>query len=299
MESIKGKIPWHAKIAAKLVLSRLPVNYRFWKRLGLFQHGDMEKPDYAYRIFKRHFGRVDFPRKAGDFVALELGPGDSLFSAMIASRHGASTTHLVSEGDYAERDLTLYRQMDEYLEASVSIDNISRPSFNWSSIGSLEELLTACNACYETDGLSSLRAIPDESVDFIWSHAVFEHIRKEKFLDTMRELRRVLRPDGVCSHIVDLRDHLGGALNNLRFPESLWESNFFANAGFYTNRLRCGELLQFIQRAGFHAEEMETSRWETLPTPRHKLASEFQHWSDEELCISQLSVVLRPHNYRN
>ena len=48
----------------------------------------------------------------------------------------------------------------------------------------------------------------------------------------MRELRRVLRNDGVFSNRVDLRDHLGAALNNLRFPESLWERNAIAKRRF-------------------------------------------------------------------
>ena len=98
----------------------------------------------------------------------------------------------------------------------------------------------------------------------------------------------------MCSHKVDLRDHLGGALNNLRFPESLWESNLWANSGFYTNRLRCSEIIQSFQSAGFHVEEVETSRWETLPTPRRKLAPEFRRHPDRELCISGLSMVVRP-----
>lgn len=288
-------IPWPVKIAAKLVLSRLPVDHRSWKRIGLFLHGAADRPDYAFGVFKRHFDRVDFPRKAGGFTALELGPGDSLFSAIIASRFGASTTWLVSEGDHAARDLALYRQMDQWLEATDSFGSAGRPFFDWPAIGSLEDLLAACNARYEINGLGSLRMIPDGSVDFIWSHAVLEHIRKDEFPDTMRELRRVLRPDGVCSHKVDLRDHLGGALNNLRFPGSLWESNVWASSGFYTNRLRCSEMIQLLERAGFDVEEVEISRWETLPTPRRRLASEFRRWSDQELCISGFSMVVRPH----
>lgn len=32
---IKAKIPWWGKIVAKLVLSRLPVGYAFWQKLGV------------------------------------------------------------------------------------------------------------------------------------------------------------------------------------------------------------------------------------------------------------------------
>ena len=162
------------------------------------------------------------------------------------------------------------------------------------AVSSLEELLALCNASYEVDGLVSLRMLPEQSVDFMWSQAVCEHIKKDEFLDIMRELRRLLRDDGVASHRVDLRDHLGGVLNNLRFPESLWESNIMANAGFYTNRIRYSEMIRLFQQAGFDVEVVEIERWETLPTQRRKLATEFQHWSDDEFCISGFDVILRP-----
>lgn len=97
------------------------------------------------------------------------------------------------------------------------------------------------------------------SIDFIWSQAVLEHIRKSEFLDTMLELHRILRPNGVCSHVVDLKDHLGGALNNLRFSEKLWESNFMASSGFYTNRIRYSEMLDIFHQAGFSVEVVNVS----------------------------------------
>jgi hypothetical protein len=82
-------IPWQLKIGAKIVLSRLPFDYRICRRLGAFKNGPMDRPDYAFQVFRRHFDAVDFPRRPGDFVALELGPGDSLFSALIARAYAS------------------------------------------------------------------------------------------------------------------------------------------------------------------------------------------------------------------
>ena len=63
---------------------------------------------------------------------------------------------------------------------------------------------------------------------------------------------------------------------------------------FYTNRLRYSEMIQLFQQAGFDVEIVKIERWEGLPTPRSKLASEFQHWDDDELRISGFDAVLRP-----
>jgi hypothetical protein len=284
--SIKQFVPWWGKILAKLVLSRLPINYHFWKKLALFEHGYMERPSYAYEVFKQHFDRVEGLKEG--FVSLELGPGDSLVSAMLSQAFGCSASYLVDVGAFANRDLQLYRNMSRFL-ADKELPTLEADSFN-----SIEEMLVACRADYKTSGLLSLREIPDQSVDFIWSSAVLEHIRRAEFFDTMRELRRIIRNSGVCSHQIDLRDHLGGALNNLRFSEMIWESDFMAKSGFYTNRIRYSEMLDLFQKAGFRVEVMHVNRWNSLPTPRLKLHKIFQSLPEEELCVLDFSVILKP-----
>ena len=64
-----GKVPWQIKILAKILLRRLPLSYAFWKRLGIFKHGQMDSVDYSYKIFKAHFDRVNPPP---NFISLEL-----------------------------------------------------------------------------------------------------------------------------------------------------------------------------------------------------------------------------------
>jgi len=254
----------------------------------LFVHGAMNRPDYAYGVFQQHFERSYFSRKAAEFVALEVGPGDSLLSAIVAAAHGASECYLVDAGAFATEDLTAYRDMVGYLHSR----NLPVPVMD--KVSDLAGVLESCNAVYGTQGLRSLRDIPSESVDFIWSQAVLEHIRRHEFLDTMRELRRVLRPDGVCSHRVDLKDHLGGALNNMRFPSRLWESNQVARSGFYTNRLRYSEMIELFREAGFSVEVLATGRWHAVPTPHSCMAKEFRYLSEEDLLVKDFDVLLRP-----
>src|SRR3954451_20968583 len=79
-------IPWQLKIATKIVCSRLPVDYRLWSKLNLFRHGAMDKPSRAYEIFHKHFYQA---KVIAAFTMLELGPGDSLASAIFARASGA------------------------------------------------------------------------------------------------------------------------------------------------------------------------------------------------------------------
>ncbi|HEY3198783.1 MAG TPA: class I SAM-dependent methyltransferase [Nitrospirales bacterium] len=286
--TLKTKVPWWAKIGTKLVLSRLPISYKVWRRLAMFELGQMEQPAYAYRVFRRHFDRLGAAKYPHGFTVLELGPGDSLFSAMVAHALGASATYLVDVGSFAQSDLAPYHAMARFLQEQ------GLTTVNMDHAHSLDELLRLCHAFYATSGISSLRAIPEQSVDFIWSQDVLEHIKREDFMTIVRELRRVIHPQGLCSHRIDLKDHLGGALNNLRFPTGIWESEFMASGGFYTNRLRYSEILDLFKQAAFDVEVVDIERWPRVPTPGAKLAAEFRRMSPEELCVSGFDVILRP-----
>jgi len=288
MMTIKDRLPWQLRIIAKLVLSRLPLNYSSWSKVTLFKHGLMEKPDYAYGVVINHFDKFALSEREDNFVVLELGPGDSLFSALIAYTFGASCVYLIDIDNFAKKDLQPYFNMAHYLrERGLKPPRIDK-------VKTIPELLEACNARYMTAGISSLHSIPDQSVDFIWSQAVLEHVKRSEFSETMSEFRRIIRNDGLSSHAIDLRDHLGGALNNLRFSKRFWESNFISKSGFYTNRIRYIEMLQIFKAMGFEAQTTEVSRWESLPTPRNKLSADFSKFSDDELCLSVFDVILRP-----
>ncbi|EGJ32395.1 MULTISPECIES: class I SAM-dependent methyltransferase [Moorena] len=245
----------------------------------------MQNYNYAYNVFKKHFDRAK--AKSG-FVSLELGVGDSLSSAIISYAFGGSASYLVDVGDFAQKDIEMYKALLLFL------DQKGLPVQDLQNLESLPDILNECSANYLTSGLSSLKAIPDQSVDFIWSHAVLEHIRRGEFLDTFKELRRVIRDDGICSHEIDLKDHLAKGLNNLRFPEQIWESDFMSRSGFYTNRIQYTEMISLFKMADFDVEVVEANRWPDLPIKRANLSKLFQHLPDEELCVSEFSVILKP-----
>jgi SAM-dependent methyltransferase len=280
-------VPWQVKIAAKIVLARLPLSYHFWEKIGLFKHGGMERPEYALRIFRRHFDAAGLAGKVGSFVGLELGPGDSLSSALIAKTFGASKTFLVDVEPCATTDLKVYHRMEVYLR------QLGMNPPNLDHCRTIEDVAQTCGAEYMTRGLDSLRKIPSASVDFVWSHAVMPYIRRDQFIPTLRELRRIQRPGGLASHTIPIKDIIGGGLNDLRFGVGVWESPLMANSRFYTNRLRYQELLRLFREAGFEPEVTRKMEWKTLPTPRRKMAQEFAALPEEDLKVSDFDVLLR------
>lgn len=275
--------PWPLKIAAKLVLSRLPVGYRTWTRLGAFRHGKMASLSYPQRIFNVHLAQArDSGVDMEGATVLEMGTGDSVASALLARRSGAKQTYLLDVGDFATRDMDFYRAFSAQIGLPIPAGC------------TYEELLADVGGVQLTNGLASWRSVPGDSLDFVWSHSTLEHVRKSEFAATATEMFRCMNPGAVASHNIHLKDHLGGALNNLRFSDELWEADWWAaRSGFYTNRLRPTELLESFRAAGFDVVKSKISGWDTLPTPKSKMAARFRAMSDEDLLATGMQVLLR------
>jgi predicted SAM-dependent methyltransferase len=207
---------------------------------------------------------------------------------LLAHSFGGKTTYLVDVGEFASQELQPYKDMINFLQ----LQNLPVPATD--EVSSLSEIMNLVDSYYLTSGISSLKSIESNSVDFVLSQAVLEHIRRADFLDIMKEIRRIMRRDGICSHVIDLRDHLDLSLHNLRFTEKIWESNVMANSGFYTNRIQYSQMLDIFQQAGFEVKSTQLEKWDSLPIARSKLAEQFRHLTDEELCISGFSVILQP-----
>lgn len=254
--------------------------------LGVFRHGRMHDPTYALGIFNRHFARSGLAAQT-EFVGLEFGVGDSVASALIANAHGASRCYLIDAGRFSVESIDTYQSIAQALiEQGYTIPSIARAK-------TFADVLELYNGVYLTEGLRSLQTLPDASVDFIWSNAVLEHVRVAEFAQVMNELRRLLKPGGVISHRVDLKDHLGGALNNRRIASNLWERDWFARSGFYTNRLAYPQMLELFEQSGLEVEVLQVDRWETLPTPIEKMAGEFRDIEPADLLVSGFDVLLR------
>lgn len=280
----KKVLPWWAKIGGKLVLSRLPFRYQVWQVLGLFRHGKMDNTAYAIKVFTSHVEQVGNLSDLQGKVILEVGPGDSIATAIVASAYGARAI-LVDVGNFAKPELAFYRRLAEQLRS----ENLNPPDI--SQCESVDAILHACNAQYLTNGTQSLANVAENSVDIMFSQAVLEHVRKGEFSTFFQHCRRVIKPSGGASHVVDLKDHLGGSLNNLRFSEKLWESDFFSSSGFYTNRIQFEEMVSLVKQTGFEVNVVHVKRWDELPLSRNRMAEPFCDLSENELNVSGFSIT--------
>ncbi len=279
------KIPWWFKVVAKIILSRLPVDYSTWQKIGLFRHGGMDQTSYLKSIFDFHVYRSGLYGKLNGKLILELGPGDSIASALLAATYGARCI-LVDAGVFASSDVSLYHQ----LAIELKSDGFLLPPAIMDT-KNIHEVIEACRATYLTKGTESFRAIESNSVDFIFSQAVLEHIRLREFNQLIAESYRVLKAGGISSHQVDLKDHLGGGLNNLRLSEKLWESSFLSQSGFYTNRLGYSDIVNCLIENGFDVDISGVEEWNQPPIALSSIANCFKSRSIQDLKIKQFDVL--------
>lgn len=282
-------VPWWAKMAAKLVLSRLPIGYRLWARLGLFRHG-LTDLDVETAVA----GQLRIWREACELLGtaprtvVEIGPGDLLAAVPAMHAAGAAEIVLVDSGDFATADMVRYRRA-----AAAAAAAGSAPAASRLDLSSRDAMLASASARYLTNGVASLGALASGSVDLVYSNAVLEHIRRHEFPDFLAHMYRVLAPGGVAIHQIDFKDHLGGGLNNLRLASRVWEREAVARSGFYTNRIGCAEMLDAFRNAGFAVDVTEMEVWPAVPLATARMAEEFRHRAAEDLRIAGIRLIAR------
>jgi len=279
-------LPWWLKLYGKLALSWIPNKQTFFRGLGLYRWGTMLNPDNALRWYLDHVETMAIPHLAAatNLTLLELGPGDSVATALIAACRGQRNTILVDSGHQAD----FVRSHYDALIEKLSQLHPGKPVLQqMRAAATVKDLLESCKALYLTNGLASLKNIASASVDVVFSAAVMEHVYLPEVSPILAEFFRVLRPGGVMVHTIDFRDHLGESLNSLRFPEWVWESGPFRSRGFYTNRLGADSFCQAIETAGFLAISRQDDRWDVLPIAPGKLHHRFRGRPDLNVWCSR------------
>ncbi|MFH1470028.1 MAG: methyltransferase domain-containing protein [Pseudomonadota bacterium] len=98
--------------------------------------------------------------------------------------------------------------------------------------------------------------LPDASVDLVHSGGSLEHYPQATLEAFLRECRRVLRPGGLLSHVLDHRDHLHHAdrsmpfLAHLALPGPVYSALRGHPLGYH-NRLSPAEVAELLARVGF------------------------------------------------
>lgn len=301
---------WLAKAALQKGMSALPasesVNYVFQRHVSR----SLPTPERTFRRkFQRALGHLDAyaehgpRREAGEAVFYEFGAGWDLAIQLSYWSLGVRRQILIDlrpnlRLELVNVTLERLRRLRPELE-EVAGRELRDPGSDGAR--SARELAERFGIDYLAPRDARGTGLGVESVDFVSSTNTLEHVPQVDLVPILGECRRLLRPDGILSSRIDLRDHYCDfdstrtPYSFLRYSDRAWG---LLNSGLmYQNRLRRPDYLRAFEDAGLGI----VSETATRPDERQlaalrdlELAPRFRAYPLEELAVQALVVVARP-----
>lgn len=181
-----------------------------------------------FNDFIKKIGGID---KIKNKTILELGPGGSIGFGILALKNGASKYLTIDDGIHT---FITKKQLKWYTKLADNDQNFIKKIFTKKDN---KYLYNKDEIKFISINQKSRYSLPNNSVDFIYSCAVLEHVHN---LDLcFSEMSRVLKSGGVMNHQVDLRDHIFSqdSLWFLLIKDSIFKK-LFSKTGEYVNRKR-------------------------------------------------------------
>ena len=239
--------------------------------------------------------------KDGD-TTLEIGTGQTHLFTLIM--------HLFFDTRTTMMDIWDNRQLGSLKAIMASIDKKLTPDmFNYErakqqskiiqSVSSFDELYERFNLDYYLDREGSLKMLPDNHFNVVYSMHVLEHVYKDWTDQAIKDIQRILTPGGFSIHQIGIDDHLAhydrphaSSKNYLRYSDSTWKI-FFENYVQYFNRLQMSDWLSLFEK---HKLDLIEKSMETCDIHNLSIHEKYKGYSKEDLSCTILTIVHRKRN---
>jgi SAM-dependent methyltransferase len=268
------------------------------------QSDDPEKNEASYplTVFHRHVTALE-PLRGSLMGAdlLEIGPGSNVGVGLLALLAGAKSVTCLDVVPRAQDhgSNALYLALvktaaifpDTYLVAPALLKRARHDPE-----GLARDLLDRINYCSPVD--IARNSLPDASLDVICSHTCFEHFSDPA--GAIAQIARLLRPGGLTSHQIDLRDHrdFNRPLDFLAYSNTIWRlmTSHLPNA--VRTRWRASQYRAAFEKQGLEAMYLEVSQTIIVTEQmRHQFSRCFQALDLEDLGILNLLLVARKRDH--
>lgn len=276
IRKVKQVMPWKLRLQTHLFFVKYPQFY-----IKSIQQKD-DDSERVIKIFKKHMQCMKVENLHGK-VLCELGPGQSLLHALLAYVGGVRESYFIDIDDLAGINQAVTLPSVAGMEYLPEVEKNEK----W------DTYLSKINAHYLTTGLEAYYEVPDGEVDYCFSEAVFEHIRRDILEETMKQINRMCKKGAVCCHVIDYRDHLGGGINHFRFPESKWESELYRQMPNYVNRVSHGDMIEMFERNGFKILAEKKEYWKKLPLDTKKMAKPYCDKEADTYMVKTACIVMK------
>ncbi|MDF0497950.1 class I SAM-dependent methyltransferase [Bradyrhizobium yuanmingense] len=285
---------WQAKAHAFAVLSKIPLGESLHYALQRYVTRRLPRPEkqvrsihaFAQKLLTTYCEYSSKPPQESTFY--EFGAGRDLIIPLAFSAHFAKRFITVDIERLAKLDLI--RSNAEIISKASGAD---RPQIN-----SWDDLDRIWNIEYRAPADARATGLPSNSIDCAVSVETLEHIPSADIAAILRELRRILRSDGLALMQIDYGDHFKkfdpsiSSFNFLTYSEEEWTP--FQSRFQYVNRLRHSEYLQLFKQAGFRILSDRPDCRSPEPAIMERLAPHFRQFSERDLFTLGSLIVATP-----
>ena len=266
--------------------------------------------EYYYTVWMRHVcTAAHFESWNAPQTVLEIGPGNALGTGMAALLSGVQKYMAYDAMPLLKQNfdeqlwqelIALFRQKkafaetdrivpstlfpselfpDEQLAQALSDEGIERIKY---SIQHRNDLIRYLN---------DFNSLPDNAVDYLFSHSVLEHV--EALAPLYRAMWRWLRPGGVMTHSIDFSSHGTSKEWNGHWtvPDVVWQL-MQGKRSYFLNREPASTHRKLLEQHGFEITGFHLSPLASSLT-RDDLATRFRHLSQSDLTTVSAFVVAR------
>lgn len=284
MQTIFGMLPNSEQmnyIAQKYISRNLPPSRQMY-------HSKFIQAMEHHKSFVAH-------KSVDNAIVYEIECGWHLAMALVFCTLGYNRIKALDVNDHIRSELvnTIVRYLREDGKISVSTIDIKKNKMK----GMLEDEF---RIDLLIPGDSTQTGMDDQSVDFIYSQEVFEHIEPVLLTPIMNECHRVLKDDGLISFYINYADHYCSIdkkitpYNFLRYDDKKWKK--YNPCLHYVNRLRHKDFLKIFQEAGFKVVEETVYRpngWEQM-LKKFPLSEKFSDiYTLDEISITSARIILQ------
>lgn len=193
--------------------------------------------------------------------------------------------------------------IDKFIRYREEVSRIldKEVDLNPSVLGSSKDLFYQFGINYLAPYHARNKLLPSNSFDFISNTATLEHIPESDLYGMLKECHRLLKPEGIMSCRIDLKDHYSyfdsqiSHYNFLKFSERTW--CLLNSSLHFQNRLRSRNYEEIATKVGFEILDKE----EVLPDSNDikilekiKICRTFKgKYNLQELGIKDLHLNLR------
>ena len=270
MQSRSFKIGWRKKAALFKFFDRMPFGRAIYSGVQRYithtvprRFAPTIQTAHIFVDHVRSIAAFEKEKNLADLALFEFGAGWDLYSNCVTWCLGADNQVVYDLNRWArpsQINLALSHLKTDPPPGAVRIPDVLLPV-----TGKFDEVLRRTYGInYQAPADAGETGLAVGMIDAVVSTSVLEHIPPDQIERILRECRRVLRPGGIMSHLIDYSDHYAHSdlsitpYNFLAFEDSDWD-RFNPNIHFQ-NRLRHSDYRRLFEKAGFQILSASSSQ---------------------------------------